>query len=412
MDSTRAPVPSGQERLRGYNSRASWRPAKLAALQALLFCLVVTTVIVVSPTQPPTRPLADAREGRLQTTSRDAKGTQDERSSLTIGSAQGQESKKAAKRKPEVWSAADLAFATGASQGGRPGIAVSQYIKTTKTAKLARLGCEEGKRLRRSTDPDGHIVVLAFGRPTQKGKGKGHQWGASLFRKGFHATSAIQRAAQAYAQGAWRCMHGEKASTHLTVAIGTSNFGRGVSFRHGRAWGEMVNRANDWAAEKSYATRVRFAGANDIELGWASPGRTRAWVRGYDSVARWPYYDYGDAAACPPRGDCHGAWTIEDVWYVAWGARTARPLPEIYNPNGVMAEQWYRLSLYSYKKHGTRMSIAGVMSQHRACRRSHDPCWGMNNSPAKAWRQLHRWLNRDRRTAQPLHWSTDITWSD
>jgi hypothetical protein len=58
------------------------------------------------------------------------------------------------------------------------------------------------------------------------------------------------------------------------------------------------------------------------------------------------------------------------------------------------------------------MSIAGVMSQHRACRQSRDPCWGMNNSPAKAWRQLHRWLNGDSRTAQPLHWSTDITWSD
>jgi hypothetical protein len=416
MDSTRAPVSSGQERLRGHSSIASRRPAKLAALQALLFCLAVTTVIVVSPAQsPPTNPLADAREGRLPASAGATNGTQDQRSSLTIGSALGpgaNKGLKAGKRKPEVWSAADFAFTTGTSEGGRPGIAVSKYIKTTKTAKLARLGCAEGKRLRRSTDPDGHIVVLAFGRPTQKGKGKGNQWGASLFRRGFHSTSGIQRAAQAYAQGAWRCMHGEKASTHLTVAIGTSNFGGGVSFRHGRAWAEMVNHANDWAAEKSYATRVRFAGANDIELNWAGPRRTRAWVRGYDSVGRWPYFDYGDAAACPPRGNCHGAWTIEDVWFVAWGARTARPLPEIYNPSGIMAEQWYRLSLYSFKEHGSRMSIAGVMSQHRACRQSRDPCWGMNNSPAKAWRQLHRWLNRDRRTAQPLHWSTDIAWSD
>jgi hypothetical protein len=400
MDSTRAPVPSDRERLGGHNSIASHRPAKLAALLALLFCIVVTTVIVVSPVQiSPTTLLGDGLEGRAT-------------SAQAAEANPSSKMNRAPKAKPDVWGAELARTGAGTTRGGRPGIAISQYIKTTKPAKLARLGCAEGNRLRRSRDPDGHIVVLAFGRPTQKGKGRGHDWGASLFRRGFHSTSAIQTAAQAYAQGAWRCMHGENASTHLTVAIGTSNFGQGVTLRHGRAWAEMVNGANEWASQKSYAQRIRFAGANDIELSWGGPRRTRAWVRGYDSVAKWPYYDYGDAAACPPRGDCHGAWTMEDVWFVAWGARSARPLPEIYNPSGIMAEQWYRLSLYSYQKHGTRMWIAGVMSQHRACRQSRDPCWGMNNSPAKAWRQLHQWLNRDHRTAQSLAWSTDIAWSD
>jgi hypothetical protein len=318
----------------------------------------------------------------------------------------------AAEAKPNVWADASPKKMTG-SDLGRPGIAFSQYVKTANLGKLSRLGCAEGKRLRRSSDADGHIVVLDFGRPTQKGKGRGRYWGASLFHRGrFHSTSAIQQAAQAYAEGVWRCVDGQNASTHLTVAIGTSNFGRAVSFWHGRAWAEMVNRANEWASKKSYIRRVRFAGANDIELSWAGPKRTRAWVRGYDSVARWPYYDYGDAAACPPRGNCLGSWSVEDVWYVAWGARSARPLPEIYTPNGIMAEQWYRLSLYSYRKHGMRMWIAGVMSQRTACRQSRDPCHGMNNSPARAWRLLHRALNRDQRTAQNLHWSTDIAWSD
>jgi hypothetical protein len=395
MDSTRAPVPSDQKRLGGHNSIPSRRPTKPAALWPVLFCIVVTTVIVVSPAQiSPANLLEDGLHGRPVTT------------------AQAAEASAGLRSKPDVWESDALGGRAGGARGDRPGIAFSQYIKTTNSARLTRLGCAEGERLRRSTDPDGHIVVLAFGRPTQEGKGSGRRWGASLFRKGFHPTSAIQRAALAYAQGAWDCMNGENASTHLTVAIGTSNFGRAVSFRHGRAWGQMVNQANEWAAQRSYAQRIRFAGANDIELSWAGPRQTRAWVRGYDSVAEWPFYDYGDAAACPPRGDCHGPWTTEDVWYVAWGARSARPLPEIYNPSGIMAEQWYRLSLYSYEKHGIRMSIAGVMSQHKACRQSRDPCWGMNNSPATAWRQLHRRLNRDQRTAQPLHWSTDIAWSD
>jgi hypothetical protein len=312
--------------------------------------------------------------------------------------------------KPDVWEGGPPT--TRAGRPGRPAAAFSQYVKTTNPGKFLRLGCAEGRRLRGSMDPDGAIVVLDFGRPTQKGEGRGHQWGASLFRRGFHPTAAIRRAAQAYARGAWRCMGGEKASTHLTVAIGTSNFGRAVSFWHGRAWAQMVNDANEWALHQGYVHGVRFAGANDIELSWGRPKRTRAWVRGYDSVAKWPYYDYGDAAACPPRGRCLGSWTIEDVWYVAWGARSARPLPEIYTPNGIMAEQWYRLSLYSYRAHGVRMWIAGVMSQRTACRQSRDSCPGMNNTPARAWHLLHRALNRDKRTAQDLHWSTDIAWAD
>lgn len=207
-------------------------------------------------------------------------------------------------------------------------------------------------------------------------------------------------------------MRGLQAPTHLTVAIGTSNFGRGVTFWHGRAWAEMVNLANDWARQNGNATRIRFAGANDIELSWGRPKQTRVWLRGYDSVGKWPYYDYGDAAACPPKDNCLGSWTVEDVWYVAWGTRNARPLPEIYTPNGIMAEQWYRLSLYSVRTHGLRMWIAGVMSQRTACRRSSDPCPGMNNSPARAWHLLHQALNRDDRTAQALHWSTEIAWTE
>ena len=393
MDSTRVPVPSGRQRLGGHNSIATQRPQLLAALLAVAFCLVVTAAVVVSPAQPSPANVLEPRPGRP----------------TAIGAPTEAEAK--AEGKPDMWGAGTPG---SLNRGGRarPSPAFSQYVKTTKSAKLSRMGCAEGRRLRGSKDPEGAIVVLAFGRPTQKGKGRGHDWGTSLFRRGFHPTSDIQRAAQAYGEGAWKCMGEGSASAHLTVGIGTSNFGRGVSYWHGQAWATMVNEANDWAAQKGYSQHVRFAGANDIELSWGGPGRTRAWVRGYDSVARWPYFDYGDAAACPPRGDCHGAWTVDDVWYVAWGARSARPLPEIYNPSGIMAEQWYRLSLYSARRHGSRMLIAGVMSQRAACRQSRDPCRGMNNTPAKAWHQLHRWLNRDRRTAQDLRWSTDIAWSD
>lgn len=247
------------------------------------------------------------------------------------------------------------------------------------------------------------LVVLAFGRP-MRDHGR---WGASLFGAGFRTVTAIQRAGQAYARGFAGC---SRTSTRLEVALGTSNYGSAVGFQHGRSWAGMVNRANEWVDENGLGRSVRFAGASDIELGWNGPGVSRQWVRGYDAVTLWPFYNYGDAAACPPRGNCLGVWTPEDVWFVSWGAASAWPLPQVYTGSGIMAEQWYRLSLYSYRRHGSRMTIAGALSQRQACRQSNDPCRGINNTPIRAWRQLQRWLNRDPRTAQDLRWLSDLRW--
>lgn len=266
------------------------------------------------------------------------------------------------------------------------------------------MGCSEGRRLSGSKQ-DSAIVILAFGRPMRHHGASG----ASLFGTRFASTDDIGGAARAYAAGYSRC---SSDGPRLHLAIGTSNYGQGVTFRHGAAWARMVNAANDWAHQRGLQAAVEFAGANDIELSWNGPARSKSWVRGYDSVAEWPYFDYGDAAGCPPKGNCLGAWTQEDVWFVAWGARSAWPLPQIYTPTGSMAQEWYRLSLYSYMRHGWRMTMAGALSQHTACRQSSDSCWGMNNAPMKAWRQLHKLLNGDPRTAQQLQWISDFRWAD
>jgi hypothetical protein len=290
-------------------------------------------------------------------------------------------------------------------QSTTPSVAFSQYLKTARTTTLDRLGCAEGRRLARSTQETA-IVILTFGSPMRR---HGHS-GASLFRGRFASTKQIGRAARAYGAGYVRCSRAKGPRLH--VAIGTSNYGNGVTFHHGADWAGMVNRANDWALDQQIRGTVEFAGANDIELGWNGPGPSRAWVRGYDSKAQWPFYDFGDAAGCPPRGNCIGAWTQEDLWFVAWGARSAWPLPQIYTPTRTMAQEWYRLSLYSYQHHGMRMTLAGALSQHAACRQSSDPCRGMNNSPSKAWHQLSSLLDSDRRTAQQLRWLSDFRWAD
>jgi hypothetical protein len=290
-------------------------------------------------------------------------------------------------------------------QTSAPSVGRSQYLKTTRRTTLNRLGCAEGRRLARSKQ-ESAIVVLTFGSPVRR---HGHS-GASLFRGRFASTKQIGRAAQAYGRGYLRCS--EKLGPRLHMAIGTSNYGGDVTFRHGVDWAVMVNGTNDWARDQQIRGNLEFAGANDIELGWNGPGPSRAWVRGYDSHAEWPFYDFGDAAGCPPRGNCIGAWSPEDLWFVAWGARSAWPLPEIYTPTRSMAQEWYRLSLYSYKHHGMRMTLVGALSQRTACRQSSDPCRGMNNSPSKAWRQLYALLNGDPRTAQRLRWLSDFRWAN
>lgn len=292
-----------------------------------------------------------------------------------------------------------------ATRGSPPPAATSHYLRTARPRSLERLGCREGRKMRAAKNVPDAIVVLAFGRPRHR-LGR---WGASLFSNGFHSTSVIERAGHAYAWGYWRCA-GRATQTRLQVALGTSNYGREVTSRHGRAWARMVNDANEWLHEKGLDSKVSFAGASDIELGWNGPAASKRWVRGYDSAARWPFYNFGDAAGCPPRGRCLGGWTQEDVWYVSWGARSAWPLPQIYTPSGSMALQWYRLSLYSYQRHGMRMTIAGALSQRAACRQSDDRCAGIDNSPGRAWSQLHRLLNQDSRTAQELPWVTDLHW--
>jgi hypothetical protein len=288
--------------------------------------------------------------------------------------------------------------------GRPPPVATSRYLKTTDRAWLGRLGCVEGRAVRHHPGLRDLLVVLAFGRPTRRD----HGFGASLFGEGPAPLFRIREAAQSYARGFVRCSPG--SPTHLRLAVGTSNYGPRVGYRHGRAWAVMVNRANEWLARRGLAGRVTVTGAIDIELAWNGPRVTRAWVRGYDSVARWPFYNFGAMESCPPVGDCWGAWTLDDVWYVSWGARTAWPLPQVYTPNGSMAAQWFTLARYSYRRHRTQMRIPGVMTQHAACRQSHESCRGTDNRPHEAWRQLQRLLNTDRRTAQRVRWVTDIRW--
>ena len=290
--------------------------------------------------------------------------------------------------------------------GQAPTAATSYYMRTADPNIAYAMGCSFGKSMGRGSKPADSLVVLDFGAPHRHHH---RTYGTTLFESGFASNPQIETAGVRYAKGYWDCTRQRPKAT-LRIAMGTSNYGRQVTFGHGRAWAQMVNDANQGLARLHIDSRIDVAGADDFEPQWSGPVAARAWVQGYDSVNEWPYYDYGAAVGCPPYGNCAGAWTLEDVWYVAWGAKPALPLPEIYTGNGANAKQWFRLSLYSAVRHKSRMVIAGVMSQHRACKQRTDPCWGMNNTAPRAWRQLSKLLNSDHRTAQDVRWVTDISW--
>jgi hypothetical protein len=279
-------------------------------------------------------------------------------------------------------------------------------MRSIDRRQVWRMGCSFGSRVRHGRNPQDALVVLDFGSPMRHG----HTYGARLFGYGFVTTRQVRDAGIRFAIGYWHCAP-RRSTAMLRIALGTSNYGARVTYRHGRAWAVMVNKANEHLVRMGYSGRIDVAGANDIEPGWSGPRAARSWVRGYDSANQWPYYNYGAAVGCPPYGNCTGAWTVEDVWYVSWGASPALPLPEIYTGNGANAKQWFHLSLYSVRQHRSRMHIAGVLSQHTACRQRSDPCRGMNNTPPRAWTQLSRLLNSDHRTAQTVRWSTDISWA-
>jgi hypothetical protein len=265
--------------------------------------------------------------------------------------------------------------------------------------------------------PQTGVVVLDFGQPVFDAGTNQH--GSWLFSNTFASTSQILAAAKAWARGYWDC---STAAPTIRIAVGTSNYGSQVTAAHGKAWAQMVSDFKTWINTSSYGSQISGAGASDIELDWNSATISRNWAcvmneagsctDGYGSISGSLYYNYGDAAGCPPFGTCNNAWRQEDVWFVSWGAPPAWPLPEIYN--SAMAQQWQQLSLYGYTQHGARMTIKGAMTQYGACQMTPGcPGAGTDFTPQQGWTELWKRINGDSRTRQTgseeLRWSTDIT---
>lgn len=299
-----------------------------------------------------------------------------------------------------------------------PPYTTSHYMKTVDSWTLSVMGCQVGIRDAELSGRQDSLLFLDFGSPWVELNGPGEEddlYGVYLFSGGTVPTSDLAGAVQNFAWGYYSCL-GEDRDSHLTIAVGTNNWqGGDVTPDHGRAWALMVNDINQWLIDNGYFAQVGVGGGGDIEVGWNTPEKSRAWVDGYDSANAWPLYFFGDAAGCPPSGSCgtssFPSWTQEDVWYVSWGAPPSVPLPLIYANSGIHARQWYQLSLYGYNNQDGRMNFGGAVTQYQACQqRPSSLCQLLDNTPPEGWSQLWETLNVDARTAQELLWSTDFRW--
>lgn len=305
----------------------------------------------------------------------------------------------------------------------------SRYVSTVDPQQHYAMGCAAGRNGERGT------AVLAFGQPVQVGFGYG------TFIYDFLSEVSTQQIAEAvkgYARGYYAC---SSPDAHLNLAVGTSNYHGETNANHGKAWAGMINDLHQWlqqpiamsvgrnalrisngvktgvAQTETLSSRVGIYGANDIEPSWNSAANTRAWVDGYGSTAIRPFLNFGSCDGCPtagnPSAQPNNGWTLEDVWYVSYGASQALPFPEIYAQSGVNARQWQYVSLYAYTRHGARLDFAGLLTQYQACQ-DRDPIgcatYGLDLAPKQGWAQFQEILNRDARTAQVLPMPSDITW--
>ena len=290
-----------------------------------------------------------------------------------------------------------------------PVATTSRYMATVDGPTLYNEGCSQGRAA------ENGLAILDFGQPwIQNGA-----YGTILFDGfgTFATTAQIEAAVEQFLSGYWNCSPG---TTFLRLGIGTSNFHGETSGGHGQAWAGLVTAVSTWIdTPPSFAAQEAARGANDFEMGWNTAAASRAWADGFSAATSLPYYDYGDCEGCPTGGGVLGVpgalvnngWTQEDVWYVAYGAPSAYPVPEIYLTSGTNAAQWQQLSLYAYVNHAGAMHFLAALTQSQACL-SGGGCFGADNTPDQGWSQLSNALNADARTAQVLDWVSDVTWAN
>ncbi len=303
------------------------------------------------------------------------------------------------------------------------------------------------------------FLILAFGRPWDNHTltSAASVYGVALYPVGTVNVKldTVERSLRKFIQGYYECVSQINPSASLTLGVGINSHQAAdwLTFEHGRRWAQMIANLNAYIQiPPTWEHTITVAGAADFEPDpdWSPSAPVRQWVAGYASVFDSQYYFYGACSGCPaPTQDASGNyvanytpvlvqdsdWTMDDVWYLSYGARPALPMPEIYETSGAHGRQWQNMADYAATCNiipGTtlqcepqrqgfnrNMYFYGAMTQYQACldkleEPQPQPCDPrLMNPPGAGWQQLWQALNDPNtpRTHQNgLRWSTDISW--
>lgn len=294
---------------------------------------------------------------------------------------------------------------TAAPATAQPAETISYYVANTSRDRMAKLGCLNSSRWGRMT--------MFFGAPVRVGNG----YGATLWAARNQSTSGIAELIRQFVRGYVACR--PSTGYKIRIGVGTSNStidGRTDAWlvNHGRAWASMVRSLADWSA-RTYGGAARVSAAWDAEPSWSTVGKARAWMHGYQSIARpRPLFANFSADGCSwmshANAACNNGWRQHDLWDLAWRRPPSLPIPLIYATSGVNALQWQRISAYGARYQNRAIFFYGTMTQSRACRQR-GGCHRTDNTPRAAQRQLLDALNAGRLTGQAgLQTMTDMEW--
>lgn len=260
---------------------------------------------------------------------------------------------------------------------------VSDDPVTNKAVGRQR-GCDQARN-----QPLG-VIVLALGRQ--------YADGATAFSRGVIGYDTLAGAGAAYAAGLAECGQGP-----YVLALATSNWKTGANdpVALGERWAQLVEKTKSRSAAS--ADKVIIAGGNDIEPSWGPAEYSKAWTAAFSAGTRAPYVFIGSADGCPWRdgqAGCNNGWSEADVAAVAWPSRRSIVLPQVYDHDGRMAQQWARLS------RGARREIFGVLVQNDACTGTdNENCPELDLTADEALEQLNQ-----ARPFTPVRTATDISW--
>ncbi|HEY4914816.1 MAG TPA: fibronectin type III domain-containing protein [Candidatus Dormibacteraeota bacterium] len=227
--------------------------------------------------------------------------------------------------------------------------------------------------------PAGGMTILDFGAPCFEPATLA--WGTQLLNsQGCTPDTTLVILAQAWLRG-YETNPNRSASPSYVLVAGTSNSltaavpGYALTpaemSLHGQAWfGSVISPIA--AVARSLSTPVATWAGNDIEESsddnWYDGPTTSAWVDAYAAAsgASKPclasrdglMVDYGDYVPNEP------GWSAGAVYYVAWQAAPACPMPEIYT--AVMAGEWQSLNRYADSVGLQPMQFIGVLSEDGA----------------------------------------------